>query len=226
MKVLRQMIALPSVAPSLLAAPRDKLPEMAKFAELNGAGLIHFDVMDGKFVPNVSFSLLEFSKVKGAHNLLNDVHIMVEEPWEWAKRYADNGADIVTFHVEACPTKEMAYETIRIIKERGAYAGMSIKPNTPVAALLPYVQDLDLILLMSVEPGKGGQSFIESSLERLREIKELIAGLDNPPVIEIDGGINGATGPLALKSGAEILVAGSYLYGHEDFRLRLEGLLK
>ena len=213
----------PAGNPSLLAADKSKMKEEILFAEEMGARFIHIDVMDGKFVPATSLSLdfvKEYSKVP---HMVNDVHLMIEEPWKYVASYAKAGADIVTFHFEACPNKEKILETINAISLNGANVGMSIKPNTPVDALKPYLDKLNLVLLMSVEPGKGGQSFIMNSLSRLDEIVELLKDIEpnKRPILEIDGGINENTCSLAREHGAELLVAGSYLYGHSDFKYRL-----
>lgn len=213
----------PAGNPSLLAADKGKMEEEILFAENCGARFIHIDVMDGKFVPATSLSLEFVQKYSHIHSMVNDVHLMINEPWKYVKDYAKAGADIITFHYEACPNKEKVLETIESISSSGANVGISIKPDTPVSALKPYIKKVNLILLMSVEPGKGGQPFIEKSLQRLDEICLLLNEMEpyERPILEIDGGINENTGRQALERGAQLLVAGSYLYGHTDFKHRL-----
>jgi ribulose-phosphate 3-epimerase len=219
-----QQIAYPCVSPSLLAAPKEAIPASISLAENSGAPFIHIDCMDGRFVPNLAY---DESFVRKYHSptLVNDVHIMIEKPWLFVDSYAEAGADILTFHLEACPDEESVRSTIKEIASLGVHPGLSIKPGTPVQKLLPYLDSVDLVLVMSVEPGKGGQSFLPSALAKLLFLKKEIARRPSKPLLEVDGGINDLTGPECLKAGADVLVAGSYLYGHEDFALRLKKLL-
>ncbi len=216
----------PAANPSLLAADKSRIKEEILFAEECGARFIHIDVMDGKFVPATSLSLQFVKDYAHIHHMVNDVHLMIEEPWRYVKDYAEAGADIVTFHYEACPNVDKIEETIENILSGGANVGISIKPNTPVSVLKPYLTRVNLILLMSVEPGKGGQKFMPESLKRLDEIRDLFKQIkpEDRPILEIDGGINENSAKLASSNGAEILVAGSYLYGHDDFKARLQYL--
>ena len=225
MKLNIKELKKPIISPSLLAANRSSLREEALKAENCGAKFIHIDVMDGKFVPNVSFSLEEITSLTKTHSMLNDVHLMIEEPIKYIKDYANAGADLITFHLEASKTYEETIKTIDEIHSYGLYAGLSIKPLTPIENLLPYIDKVDLILLMSVEPGKGGQKFIFESLERAKKIKNMLSALKDKPLLEIDGGINDVTGKESLEAGVDVLVAGSYLYGHDDMDERLKKLL-
>ncbi len=225
MKIDLKNISKPIISPSLLAANHQSLPEEILKAESFGAKFIHIDVMDCKFVPNLSFSIEEIKNITRGHSLLNDVHLMIEEPYRYIKDYYDAGADLITFHFEALPSEKEIHQTIRLIHSFGIYAGLSIKPNTPTNVLIPFMEELDLILLMSVEPGKGGQKFIEKSLERLDEIEKLKEKTTHKPLIEIDGGINLETGKASLRHHADVLVAGSYLYGHDDMEERIKELL-
>lgn len=210
------------VAPSLLAADKSKLMEEIKLAEDSGAEYLHFDVMDGKFVPNISFGLEDLRKISQTHKMINDVHIMIADPEEQAVNYIKAGADIITFHLEAFSCMVCMGKTIRAVHEAGGKVGISIKPKTKVRSLVPFLDQIDLVLIMSVEPGKGGQAFIKSSLSKIKFLRRYINRHKLNVLIEVDGGINDITGPLARKAGADILVAGTYLFGHSDFKERLE----
>ena len=214
---MRQLI----VAPSLLAAK--KIVEEAKVIENIENVWLHFDVMDGKFVPNTSFSLDDLLLMRKETKLFLDVHLMIENPEKYFLDYVKNGADLVTVHYEA--TNELS-SLIENIKKAGVKVGVSIKPKTDVEVLYPYLKDLDLVLVMSVEPGFGGQSFIPSALEKIEKLRKEIDKNNYNCLIEVDGGINKETGDLCKKSGVDVLVAGSYLFGKEDILDRIEDLKK
>ena len=207
------------VAPSLLAAKQ--IVKEAKEIENIENVWLHFDVMDGKFVPNTSFSLDDLLTMKKETSLYLDVHLMIEEPEVHFKNYVNNGADLITIHYEA--TNDLA-SLIKMIKESGVKVGVSIKPNTNVEVLTPYLKDLDLVLIMSVEPGFGGQSFIPSALDKIAYLRKEIDNNNYSCLIEVDGGINKETGELCKKAGVDVLVAGSYLFGKEDILERIEDL--
>ena len=210
------------LSPSLLAANKERLGDEIKLAEKAGAEYIHWDIMDGKFVPNVSFKasvVKEFSKI---HKMVNDVHIMVSDPEIEAPLFVSCGADLVTFHIEAVDSLEKAKKIIDKLHSLNCKAGISIKPATGVDAIVPLLDKVDLVLVMSVEPGKGGQKFMPSALEKIRELRKIIDKNHFNCLIEVDGGINDETGQECRKAGVDILVAGSYLFGHDNFEERVK----
>lgn len=216
----------PKANPSLLAANPSKINEEATFAAINEANFIHIDIMDGKFVSNVSFSLevaASIQKPALPHPFIKDTHLMVVTPEKVVSDFA-KVSDIVTFHLEACLDKKDILLCRDLIHKAGANAGLAINPNTDLEKIFPYLEDFDLILLMTVMPGKGGQPFDPNGYDRIKRLREQIDKTKRKPILEIDGGVNDKTAPLAKKSGAELLVAGSYLFGHPDFKARLEGL--
>ena len=212
------------IAPSILSADFNNLKEEIKLVESLGAEFLHFDVMDGHFVPNISFGIPVLKNIAHSHHMVNDVHIMISDPLKYAENFVNSGADYLTFHYEACASDEEINKIIDIIHSNGARAGLSIKPNTPVEVLDKFFNKLDLVLIMSVEPGFGGQSFIPSALGKIKYCREKIDSLGHPCLIEVDGGINQETGKLCREAGVDVLVAGSYLFGHEDIEERIEGL--
>jgi|LAHS01.1.fsa_nt_gb ribulose-phosphate 3-epimerase len=220
----------PLVSPSILSAdPADLLHKGIIFAESKGAKFIHLDVMDGHFVPATTFDWHFIGQVHDQHSMVNDVHIMIEKPWLYAESYCQAGADILTFHYEACPDEESRLSLIEAIHRFGVNVGISIKPATPASVLLPYLEKVDLVLVMSVEPGKGGQAFLPNALTKIALLRRHINHLakEKQPIIEVDGGINALTGPDCVKAGADLLVSGSYLYkDSEHFTERMASLLK
>lgn len=197
------------LAPSMLSADFKVLGEELQTVEIYGATYIHYDVMDGMFVPSLSFGPAILQSIRPASKLVHDVHLMIEEPIRYIEAFAKASADIITVHLEAC---EDLHATIAKIKECGCKVGVSIKPKTPVSALEPYLEELDMILIMSVEPGFGGQKFIPSSLEKIAEARSLVSekGLDID--IQVDGGIYTHNVEDVLKAGANIIVAGSAVF--------------
>ncbi|MCQ2791961.1 MAG: ribulose-phosphate 3-epimerase [Bacilli bacterium] len=214
------------IAPSLLAADKNNFQSEINKAVKLGVKYIHFDVMDKDFIGHTSFSFDDFKLIKNMHHLINDVHLMVIKPYEYAKEYAQLGADIITFHYEALKEDTLRFDCINAIKKMGVKVGVSIKPNTPVEKIIPFLHHIDLVLIMSVEPGLGGQKFIESSLEKIRRCRDYIDVNNLKTLIEVDGGVNETTGPLCYQAGADILVAGSYLFGHSDVKDRYQKLFK
>ncbi len=200
------------VAPSVLSLDySDTKKQLDKLKE-SKAKWLHFDVMDGHFVNNLSFGPHVLKTMKKDLDLFFDVHIMVDNPMFFQKAFIDAGADGITFHLEACKDNDECVQIIKEIKKRGKKVGISIKPKTPADTLKPFINDLDLVLIMSVEPGFGGQSFIESSIDKIKELKNMIIDCGSKALIEVDGGINDVTGKLCKEAGADVLVAGSYIF--------------
>ena len=210
------------IAPSILSANFAKLGEEIALVESLGAEYLHFDVMDGHFVPNISFGIPVLKSISSIHQMVNDVHIMISDPDLYIEKFAKAGADIITFHYEACANEEEVQDVIDLIHSFGVKAGLSIKPKTPVEVLTPFLEDLDLVLIMSVEPGFGGQSFIPEALDKISYLRSVIDANDYKCLIEVDGGINDKTGPLCKEAGVDVVVAGSYLFGKEDIKERME----
>lgn len=212
------------IAPSLLAADFRYLDRELNTLLKQKITYLHFDVMDGHFVPNLSFGLPLLKSLSPHYDFVYDVHLMISNPEQYAEEYIKSGADILTFHYEVMENDESVIALIKKIKNLGAKAGISIKPNTDVEVLFPFLSELDLILIMSVEPGFGGQSFMANSLEKIALLAKLKKAHDLNYLIEIDGGINFETGKLAVNAGAEILVAGSYLLQQKDIAERIKKL--
>lgn len=204
------------VAPSILSADFSKLGEEIEKISEAGAHYIHIDVMDGNFVPNITFGPAVIKAVRKCTDKIFDVHLMMEKPERYIKHFAEAGADIIVVHVEACPH---LHRTIQEIKSYGIKAGVSLNPHTPVESIKHLIPELDMVLIMSVNPGFGGQSFIPFSLEKIKQVREMSPTID----IEVDGGIVEETGKMCVDAGANILVAGSYIFGG-DYKERITKL--
>ena len=214
------------ISPSVLGA--DFLNFEKEVEKMKDAGVkwIHFDVMDGHFVKNISFGNLFLKRINNRIDLVKDVHIMIENPLSMVEKFAESGANYLTFHYEACKDDKEVVEVIDKIHECGMKAGISVKPGTPVAKIFPFLHSLDLVLIMSVEPGRGGQKFIDLTLNKIIALKNKINEEKVSSLISVDGGINDVTGPDCVKLGADVLVVGQYLFGHEDFKERYLRLFK
>jgi ribulose-phosphate 3-epimerase len=204
------------VAPSLLAADFSKLREEIQEVESYGAEYLHLDVMDGNFVPNISFGAPVISSIRKNSNLVFDVHLMVENPDRFIKDMVDAGADVITIHAEA--TKHLN-RTIQLIKSYGKKVGVALNPSTPLDVIKYDLKDIDMVLIMTVNPGFGGQAFIEGMLQKIRDLRSIDPNID----IQVDGGINNKTSKLVKEAGANILVAGSYLF-KGDYKQKIESL--
>ena len=209
------------ISPSLLSADFGCLKKEIERAEDAGADLIHFDVMDGVFVNNISFGIPVLESVRKCTSLPLDIHLMISEPERYIKRFAECGADIITVHAEACRDTGNA---IRLIKECGKSAGLALKPGTPLNHAEKYLPDIDMLLIMTVEPGFGGQGFMDDMLSKIADAREFFDSHGLETDIEVDGGINEKTSHLVREAGANVLVAGSYLYHASDFAKALDSL--
>ncbi|HEX8288190.1 MAG TPA: ribulose-phosphate 3-epimerase [Pyrinomonadaceae bacterium] len=198
------------IAPSILSADFTRLSEEIRAIEAGGAGILHFDVMDGRFVPNITIGLPVLKSVRKATNLPIDCHLMIVEPSRYAAEFVEAGADMVSVHIEADPHLQ---RTLTAIREAGGKAGIAINPATPLSALEESLPHSDFILLMSVNPGFGGQKFIPTSIDKLRRLRRMIDERGLEVKIEIDGGIDADNIKQIVESGAEIIVAGSSVFG-------------
>lgn len=193
------------IAPSLLAADFSDLKNEIEKVEKAGAEYLHLDVMDGAFVPNISFGAPVISSIRKHSNLVFDVHLMVENPDRFIKDFVDAGSDIITVHAEA--TKHLN-RTVQLIKSYGKKVGISLNPSTPLEMIKHELKNIDMVLIMTVNPGFGGQAFIENMTDKIKELRALDTNID----IEVDGGINAETGKKVKEAGANVLVAGSYIF--------------
>ena len=198
-----------SVAPSILAADFARLGEEIRRAEEAGADVVHADVMDGHFVPNLSIGPPVVTSIRPVTSLPFDVHLMLDQPERYVDAFAEAGADNITVHVEI---EADVREVLRSIHEAGCSAGLCVKPATPARDLQPFLDSIDLILVMTVEPGFGGQSFREDVVPKIRDIRAMLDEVDHPVHLEVDGGINTETAGIAVSAGANLLVAGTSVF--------------
>ncbi len=201
------------IAPSILSADFTELGKAVRAAERGGADAIHVDVMDGHFVPNLSIGPPVISSIKRTARVPLDVHLMIEDPSRYLEAFAKAGADTLSIHVEAQPNLSQALTSI---KKLGLLAGAALNPSTPVTALETVVSEVDVVLVMSVNPGFGGQRFIPSSIEKVRAMRALLESAGNPAPIAVDGGVDLSNAGELVAAGANILVAGSAIFGQDD----------
>lgn len=215
------------IAPSILSADFSRMGDAIRLCEAGGADLIHCDVMDGSFVEPITFGGQMVKNIRPLTKLPLDVHLMIEHPKTQIKFFAEAGADIITVHYEACAKISQDYlkETLELIKSYGVKCGAVVNPDVPVEELFPVFPLCDMVLLMSVFPGYGGQKFIPSVLEKIKSAREYARAIGKPDMdIEVDGGINAQTAPLAISAGANVLVAGSAIFGAPDFAAAVKNL--
>ena len=217
MKGYRKML----ISPSILASDFSRLAEEVKSIENAGADLVHIDVMDGMFVPNITLGAPVIKCLKGKTDLPFDVHLMIEEPIRYIDDFASAGADIITFHIEAAKDVKA---TIEKIKACGCKPAISIKPNTPADVVFPYLNDLYMVLVMTVEPGFGGQSFMPETMPKVKAIREEATKRNVALRIQVDGGIDDKTVSIVTENGADVIVAGSYVFKAADRSIPIKTL--
>lgn len=211
------------IAPSILSSDFSNLENEIKDLDKEGASYLHFDVMDGHFVNNISFGSYVLKCISNKTSLIKDVHLMIYNPKKYVKDFIDAGADIITFHFEAIKENEIE-DLINYIHSFNKKVGIAIKPNTDVSVLKPYLKSLDLVLIMSVEPGFGGQEFIDSALNKIEYLKTIKNKYNYKYMIEVDGGINDVTSKLCIEKGVDILVSGSFIFHSKNRKETIENM--
>lgn len=209
------------ISPSVLSCDFANIQRDVEMINNSNADWFHVDVMDGVFVPNISFGFPVIEAIKKHSKKPLDVHLMIQNPDQYVDQFKKSGADILTVHYEACTH---LHRTIQVIKEAGMKVGVALNPHTPVALLEDVIEELDLVLIMSVNPGFGGQKFIQNALVKVAQVKELIISKKSKALIEVDGGVNLETGKELVKAGADVLVAGSFVFNSENPTITIDSL--
>lgn len=209
------------VSPSILSADYAALKEDIEKVRLGGADMLHVDVMDGHFVPNISIGPPVVKSIRKATDMFLDCHLMISNPYDYIDSFAESGADLISFHIESNSDTE---KTIKKIKSVGVLPALVIKPKTPVKEVFGYLKDVSMVLVMTVEPGFGGQSFMEDMLPKIKAIRERANAVNPSLMIQVDGGIVPQTAKLCIEAGADVLVSGSYIFGAEDIKKAIDSL--
>lgn len=218
-------VSMVKISPSILSADFARLGAEVEDIRVSGADYVHVDVMDGHFVPNISIGIPVVKSLRKATDMFLDVHLMIDTPIKYVKQFCDAGADLVNIHIES-DSEENIIETLHMIKEKGRKAGITLKPKTSAQAVLPFIKLVDLILIMTVEPGFGGQSFMYEQLEKIKAVKKYIDEFNPCCELEADGGVDAVTAPLAIEAGCDVLVAGSAVFGKADRTAAINSIRK
>ena len=213
------------ISPSILAADFANLKPDVDDVRAHGADWLHVDVMDGLFVPNISIGIPVVKSLRKATDMFLDVHLMIDRPHRYVGEFCDAGADMVVFHVEADQPQDL-FAAIEEVKAKGKMVGLSVKPKTPAEVLVPYLPLLDMVLVMTVEPGFGGQRFMHDQLPKIKTIAGMIAAVKPECLLEVDGGIDPTTSPLVKEAGANVLVTGSAVFGKADRAAAIDAIRK